>query len=108
MIKATVMARPAENMISWVVEFPETGKRFSHSTWQGMLLSPQDIIRANPRHVPRLSREGRARTVVLGYCDESRTVEEVQQAVLRDHPDLFPSPAEIVDFVLRVLGKDTE
>ena len=34
-VKATIMARPADNLIAWVVEFPETGQRFSHSTWQG-------------------------------------------------------------------------
>jgi SAM-dependent methyltransferase len=108
LVKATVMARPADNLIAWVVEIPTTGQRFSHSTWQGMLLSPEDLIRADPNHVPRLSREGRARMMVLGYCDGKRTAQEVGRAVLRDHPELFPSSTEISDFVLRVLGRDTE
>lgn len=107
-VKATIMARPADNLIAWVVEFPATGQRFSHSTWQSMLLSPENLIQANPNHVPQLSREGQARMTVLGYCDGKRTSQEIKQAVLRDHPDLFPSPTEISHFVLGVLGRDTE
>jgi protein arginine N-methyltransferase 1 len=106
-VKATVMARPAEQLIAWTVEFPTSGQRFSHSTWQGMLLSPEDLLRSNPGHVPQLSREGQARITVLGYCDGTRTAQQIEQAVLRDHPDLFPSRAEISHFVFQVLGRDT-
>ena len=107
-VKATIMARPAEHLIAWVVEFPASGRRFSHSTWQGMLLAPEDLIRAQPDRVPRLSREGQARNTVLGYCDGRRTAREIEQAVLRDHPGLFPSPEEIRRFVAQVLGRDAE
>ncbi|MBE0625929.1 MAG: class I SAM-dependent methyltransferase [Burkholderiales bacterium] len=107
-VKAAVMARPAEELIAWVVEFPASGKRYSHSTWQGMPISPETLIRAKPGHVPQLSRGARARGIVLAYCDGKRTARQVGQAVLRDHPDLFPSAAEISDFVLRVLRQDTE
>jgi len=107
-VKATVMARPAEHLIAWVVEFPATGRRFSHSTWQGMLLSHEDLIRAHPERVPRLSHEGQARMTVLQYCDGRRTAGDIERAVLRDHPTLFPSPEEISRFVMQVLGKDTQ
>ncbi len=107
-VKARVMARPADHLIAWVVDFPATGRRFSHSTWQGLLLAPEDLMRSRPDRVPRLSREGQARITVLGYCDGRRTAREIEQAVLREHPDLFPSPAEISRFVARALGRDTE
>ena len=107
-VKVTVMARPADHMIAWVVEFPASGQRFSHSTWQGMVLAPEDLIRAHPERVRHLSREGQARITVLGYCDGHRTAREIEQALLRDHPDLFPSPEEISRFVAQVLGQDTE
>lgn len=107
-VKITIMARPKELMIAWVVEFPATGQHFAHSTWQGMLLAPEDLIRTNPAHIPQMSREGRARITVLGYCDGQKTAQEIEQAVLRNHPDLFPSPAEIAHFVAQVLGRDTE
>ena len=107
-VKARVMARPADHLIAWVVEFPATGRRFSHSTWQGMVLAPEDLIRAHPERVPHLSREGHARVTVLGYSDGLRTAREIEQAVLRGHPDLFPSHEEISRFVAQVLGRDTE
>ena len=108
LVRMAVMARPAEHVIAWSVEFPAAGRRFDHSTWQGMLLSPEELLRANPEHVPRASREGRARMTVLGYCDGRRSAREIEQAVLRDHPDLLPSPAEISHFVFQVLGRDAQ
>ena len=107
-VKATIMARPADHLIAWVVEFPATGRRFSHSTWQGMLLSPEDLIRAHPERIPQLSHEGQARMTVLQYCDGRRMARDIERAVLQDHPTLFPSPQEISRFVMQVLGSDTQ
>jgi protein arginine N-methyltransferase 1 len=106
-IKATVMARPGEHMLAWVVEFPASGRRFSHSSWQGMILTGEDMMRVEPSRVPQLNAEGRARLTVLGYCDGKRTAREIQQAVLADHPQLLPSETEIANFVAQVLAKDT-
>jgi len=105
-IRATIMARPADQLIAWNVELPSAGKRFSHSTWQGLLLSRDHLIRANPDHVPRLTPEGQAQLTVLGYCDGKRSVSEIEAAVLRDHPQLFPTREEIARFIARVLGRD--
>lgn len=107
-VKATIMARPTDHLIAWTVEFSTTGQRFAHSTWQGMLFAPEDLIRTNPAHIPQLGRKGRARITVLDYCDGKRTAREIEQAVLRDHPGLFPSSGEIARFVAHVLGRDTE
>ena len=106
-IKATIMARPADHLLAWVVELPAAGQRFSHSTWQGMMLAPEDLIRAHPNHIPKLSREGSARMTVLKYCDGQRTAREIEQAVLHDHPQLLPSAQEISRLIARVLGRDT-
>jgi SAM-dependent methyltransferase len=107
-VRATVMARPSEHLIAWTVEFPASGRRFTHSTWQGMLMAPEDIVRSDPGRIPRLGRKGQARMTVLSYCDGKRSAREIEQAVLRDHPDLFPSTREIASFVAQVLGRDTE
>ena len=107
-VKATVMARPADNLIAWIVDFPASGRRFTHSTWQGKLLTPEEFIRANPTRVPKISRKSQARTTILSYCDGRRTILEIEQAILRDHPKLFPSSKEISRFVTHVLGRDTE
>lgn len=106
-VNAMLMIRPTDNLIAWVVEFPASGQRFAHSTWQGELLTPEQIVQRNPAHVPRLSRKGLATATVLSYCDGLRTVEQIEQAVLRDHPDLFPSAEEISRFVTQVLGRDS-
>ena len=89
LVKATVMARPADHLIAWVVEFPAPGRRFSHSTWQGMLLAPEDLVRAHPERVPHLSREGQARITVLGHCDGRRTAREIEEAYCEITPTCF-------------------
>lgn len=107
-IGATVMARPADHLIAWDVRHPASGSKFSHSTWLGDLLVQEQLARTRPDHVPRLSRFARSKALVLGYCDGQRSVGEIQADVLRDHPDLFPSVAEITRFVAAVLGGSTE
>ncbi len=107
-VKATIMVRPGEHLLAWVVEFPATCQRFAQSTWQGRFLTPAQLLQANPQRVPRLGRTGRATAAVLGYCDGQKTVAHIQAAVLRDHPDLFPTAGEIANFVAKVLGRDCE
>ncbi len=106
-VKATVMARPADHLIAWQVDIPTRGRKFSHSTWQGKLLAPEELAQHNPAHVPRPSLTGSARACILAYCDGQRTVRDIEQAVLREHPDLLPSADEISRFVSQVLGEDT-
>ena len=108
-VKATIMARPGDHLIAWVVEFPGTGRRFAHSTWQGQLLTPEQLLQANPERVPQLGRKGgMATATVLDYCDGQRTVAQIEAAVVRDHPDLFPSPEVISPFVAKALCRDSE
>lgn len=42
------------------------------------------------------------------FLPNGEAIQEAGRVVLRDHPDLFPSTTEISDFVLRVLGRDTD
>ena len=107
-LSATVMARPADHLIAWDVRHPASGRKFSHSTWLGDLLMQEQLSKTRPDHVPQLSRSARAKALVMAYCDGQRTVAQIQAAVLREHPDLFPSPAEITRFVAAVLGGNTE
>jgi len=106
-IAVNVMTRPADDLIAWEVKFPSSGQVFKHSTWQGELLTREQIIKRDPAHIPRPSRTGQARRVVLDYCDGQKTVSQIEEAVLREHPDLFPSDEEISRFVAQVLNKDT-
>ncbi len=107
-VKVNVMARPFDRLVSWRVEFPRTGRRFSHSTWEGMVLTQKDLMQTRPERTPRLSRDGAARMTVLGYCDGRLTAREIEEVVLREHPRLFPSREEISRFVTQVLARDTD
>ena len=107
-IEVKVMARPGDNLLAWVVEFPGRRLRFSHSTWKGMLFAPEDLLRTRQDRVPHLSSDGSARMTVLSHVNGTRTVREIEQAVLASHPHLFPSADEITRFVAQVLGRDTE
>ena len=106
-IRATVMARPADHLLAWSLELPATGQRFAQSTWNGLLIDETDLVRADPARTAVLNHRGRARRIVLGYCDGVRSVAEVERMVLRDYPDLFASPAESARFVTHVLAADT-
>ncbi|OQC17494.1 methyltransferase domain-containing protein [Candidatus Skiveiella danica] len=108
LVSATVMARPADRLIAWDVRHPASGRKFSHSTWLGDLLMHEQLNRTRPDHVPQLSRAARARALVLSYCDGQRSVGQIQEAVLREHPALFPSSTEITRFVAAVLTGSTD
>ena len=106
-IRVTVMARHVDSLIGWVVELQETGQRFSHTTFNGLLLDRDALMRAQPDRVARLNNRGLARQVVLSFCDGKRTVAEVQALVQREHPELFPSAQATSSFVTQVLSWDT-
>lgn len=106
-LNVTVMARPTDSLIAWTLEHPLSGKRFNQSTWRSEMFDRAELARSHPDYVPRLNRSADARSVVLSYCDGQRSVSQVQQAVMRDHPALFPSRDEISRFVISVLRRDT-
>jgi protein arginine N-methyltransferase 1 len=106
-IRVTVMARHLDSVIAWVVELPDSGRRFSQSTFNELLLGQESITRTRPDRIATLNDRGRARQIILSYCDGQRTVEEVQTLVERDHPALFPSKQATTSFITRVLAEDT-
>jgi hypothetical protein len=94
-------------VIGWIIELPDSGKQFTHTTFNGLLLNGEALDRARPDRVANLNDRGRARQIVLSYCDGERTVAEVQALVQRDHPALFPSPEATLKFVNQILSLDT-
>lgn len=104
--RVTVMARPGDSVISWIVDL--SGRRLSFSTWNRQLLSQRDLVRVHPGRPVTLNARGRARKMILSYCDGSRSVREIEALVLQEHPDLFPSASEASAFVAHVLGSDCE
>jgi hypothetical protein len=70
-------------------------------------LDKEALNRAQPGRVAKLNDRGRARQIVLSYCDGQRTLAEVQATVLKEHPNLFPSAQATHSFVEQVLAWDT-
>jgi len=98
---------PRESLISWTVEVigddARPRARFSHSTFRGMLLCPEDLRKAAPDFVPTLNDWGEARRTVFALCDGRRNLREIENEVLRQHANLFPSSAEAAAFVAEVM-----
>ena len=103
-IRATIMARPLDYIIAWVIELPRTGQRFDHTTFNGMLLDQETLAQAQPDRIAALNDQGRAMRILLSYCDGERTIAEVQEQIQREHPDLFPSGQATLSFLRRNLA----
>ena len=107
-ITIEIMMRPADHLIAWAVRHPRSGTESRQSTWQGDIVEQDRLKRLHPARQPTPSAEALARQTVLGYCDGTRTVAQIQQLVLAEHPDLRPSAAEIQRFVASVISQDTQ
>jgi protein arginine N-methyltransferase 1 len=105
-LRVDLMIRPDDHSIAWHVTCIGSGRHFRHSTWNSQFISTRDIDRNRPGYVPRLSRSGQLRALVLGYCDGMRSRTDIEQLLLREHPDLVSMPDAISRLVSRVLGGD--
>jgi SAM-dependent methyltransferase len=106
-VKVTVMIRHRDHVIGWIIELPDSGQRFAQTTFNGLLLDRESLTRAHPERIATLSDRGKARQLVLSYCDGKRTLAEVESLVLRDFPQLFPSTRATSTFITAVLASDT-
>ena len=102
-LTATLRVLPADSILSWDIT-RETGERFSHSTWKGMLPTREALARTRADAVPRLSDRGVARKTVLDLCDGARTVRDIEAALAARHPDLFPDAQSAAVFTAEVLS----
>jgi len=109
----TMTIRPNESMVTWAVEVRDKRAavggapkaRFTHSTFQGMLLCKEDLDRAQPHFVPSLTLRGEARRSIMELCDGRRSLAEIEQEVHRRHPQLFLSSGEAAAFVAEVVTR---
>jgi hypothetical protein len=99
---------PSELLLTWKVQVSRSGSelaRFTHSTMRGFLISQEDLRRTLPDSVPQLNRWGEGRRTVLELCDGRRTLAEIEQELLRRHPNLFPSLNEAAVFIAEVVTR---
>jgi protein arginine N-methyltransferase 1 len=104
-IKVSVTVRHDPPVLAWSVLDPHTRRWQKLSTWHSRILSEADLRRTVEKSC-HLGREGQARGIVYSYINGERTAREIVEAVLQDHPTLFPSPEEIRRFVFKELARD--
>jgi hypothetical protein len=80
-------------------------KSFMHSTMRGMLMTRENLQQTRPEFVPRLTPWGEARRTILELVDGQRPLGEIEQQLLRRHPELFPSLKEAAVFVAEVVTR---
>jgi protein arginine N-methyltransferase 1 len=112
-VRVRIVVRPADALVNWNVEVIDPASRiskaaFRHSTWKAMLLPEEDLLRTQPEFKPKLVPRGEARRTLVNLCDGTRTVAEIEQELLRLHPELFGSRDEAVAFVAEVVTRYTE
>lgn len=108
-VRIKMQILPSELVVTWEVEVwgeADTRKaRFTHSTFQGMLLCKEDLERTRPYFIPKLSPWGEARRSILNLCDGGRTLAEIEHEVYSHHPELFRSLGEAAAFVAEVITR---
>ena len=110
-VTVTMHILPVQIAVTWTVEIHKNGQsatepiRFTHSTLKGMLIAREDLQRTHPAFVPTLSPWGTARLTVLTLCDGRRPLAQIEQELLRRHPDLFRSLSTAATFVAEVVTR---
>jgi type I protein arginine methyltransferase len=105
-IRAAISLRHDVGTIAWTAQNSRTGERRKQSTWRSQILSEADLAPPVDRSA-QLSQIGQARQLILSYIDGARTRKEIEQAILRDHPGLLPSEAELRSFIQSELARST-
>ena len=108
LVKVRMMVRPTDSLVNWSVDVVDGNSgamkgSFRHSTWQGMLLTSEDLRRTQPGFKPKLIGRGEGRRTVVNLCDGVRTLAEIESEVFRKHPHLFQTQEEAAAFVAEVI-----
>lgn len=105
-VAVTVKFNHRNNITAWTARDPASGRLLRHSTWSAMPMSASDKL--VPGSAPRaLNARARAVATVIAYVDGKANSAEIEGAVLKHHPSLFPSTTEISRFVKDVLADYT-
>ncbi|MCY1670928.1 50S ribosomal protein L11 methyltransferase [Novosphingobium sp. SL115] len=103
-IEVSVRVNHTNSIVAWTVRDPATGKLQRYTNWASMPMSVHERLKPDSS-VRELNGRGRAMKVVIGYIEAGMTSVEIEQAVLQNHPDMFPSVQETVRFVKDELAR---
>lgn len=108
-IRLSIFVQPAALIVRWRVEVASADGTIRHatdaSTFEGMLIPREDLVRTRPGFQPNLTPAGRARKTVLDLCDGVRTLSDVESELLDRHREFFADRAEAAAFVAEVVTR---
>lgn len=109
-VRMRVHVMPEEFVVTWSAEVlgknhTERKARFTRSTFHGMLMPEEDLVRTRPDFIPRMNPWGEARVTLLRLCDGRRKLSEIEDEMFRLHPNLFRSRQEAASFVAEVVTR---
>lgn len=107
-VSVSMVIRPEVLVVHWRVEVRRGGTvvhASDSSTFEGMLVSQDDLDRTRPSSRPALTEAGRARRTVLDLCDGARALGEIERAVFEAHPQLFRDLSGAAAFVAEVVTR---
>jgi hypothetical protein len=109
-VDVRIRFRPATVMVEWQVTVTDARGaerlRERRSTFEGMLIAPEDLATKTPTARPALTRRGQARRAALALCDGIRTVAEIESALRREYPEILVSDEEAAAFLSEALAGD--
>jgi protein arginine N-methyltransferase 1 len=113
LVKIRIAVRPTDLIVNWNVDVLDGNSgvskgSFRHSTWKGMLVTSEEFERTQEKFSPKLTRRGEGRKTVVNLCDGGRTITEIEDEVLRLHPDLFQTREDAAVFVAEVVTRYAE
>ena len=81
---------------------------FVHSTFNGMVVAREHLLKTRPSFRPKLSRRGEARAFTLALCNGMRPLVEIEESLFEEYRDLFSRRDQASVFVSELVAHHTE
>ena len=109
---------PLEKVVTWKasVRRPLEGDAgqavpvaaFVHSTFNGLLMAREHLLKTRPSFQPTLTRRGHARASALALCNGQRPLTEIEETLFETYQDVFPRRDQLSAFLSELVTRDTE
>jgi hypothetical protein len=105
-IAVTIRVRFDPQIIAWTIKPPHGAPIQKLSTWASTLLTDYDLS-SEPAGAASLNKIGYARQALLGLVDGKNSAQEIENALFKIRPCLFPTEAQLRKFVADELARNT-